>query len=1102
MQKPKWCYCLLVLLVAGLNLGLQTLPPDPAEQAQRALRDINASIGVKWVREEEDGNLTLCLTVPIETLAADQWMGMERLLRTTKQALIDIPWSSLVVQRWDSESKTCRPLSDFAPEPDPIPYRSSHETVESQALTPQQARIEEIFPHALVGKTVYVSAGHGWLWNGSRWVTQRPPYELIIEDHNNAEAVDQYLIPYLENAGATVIPVRERDWNASRVIADDDDGPTTFVSSGPWYTTSYPGTGYDGKAYQYALTDGPTAVCTWTLTVPKEGTYALYAWVRPGTNRAPDAHYTIYHAGGTHDVWVNQQIRRSTWRYLGRYPFYAGPAHVALDSGSLTDGKVVIADAVRLGGGMFDSLTSVSDPDFEPGTPPPDRPWWETATYYFSQWMGYEPGGYFNDVISRPMFARWNHAGSGEDAVYISWHSNGYAGVTRGTESYVHNGATYPRTTGSTELQQYVHHELIHDIRTGWDATWTDRGAKQMNLGELRLLYDNDPDDGDLDASLPGVLIEVAFHDQPEDATALKNPRFNQLAARAIYQGIVHYFEDRDGIDLTLAPDPPTHLRVENIGSGIVRVSWEPSPVDPNNLGGEAASAYQVYTSLDGFAWRDPVTVIGNDYDITNLDAGSTVYARVTAINGGGESFPTEVLGARAGDPGLLIVNGFDKLNHFGLVYEDDPTMGANERMWTDRMNSFAYAVIHGESIPVSYTYGWDSASNEAIASDLVDLSEYTVVDWILGEESTNEDGTLNAAERARIGTYLDNGGGLLISGSEIAWDLEAMGRDPDFLHTTLRTDYIADDAATLSATPVAGAAFDGLGAITFDARDEYLVDYPDVLAPANGGNAALSYVGGIGGTAAVQASGPGGGGCERLIVIGFPFETITALSRTPIMRAALNYLNACHPIGAQIVSPVDDSYYRARPDFTGIAFGEGLLKVENQLVRVNDGHYWNGSSWESEAVWLTATGTETWSYTMPPLNDDTYSARARAVGVEHTSDPITVSFTLDTTAPLTCPTVITPTGGVTLTNLLISFQWEAIPDSGSPISYHVEIDGLIVSTSEVTHTASLQAGSHQWRIRARDMAMNLGPWSELQLFYIDLEKVFLPVILRSGLGD
>jgi hypothetical protein len=49
-----------------------------------------------------------------------------------------------------------------------------------------------------------VSAGHGWAWNSNfnTYRTQRPVYpsrppsgEGVVEDFNNAEAANQYLLP-------------------------------------------------------------------------------------------------------------------------------------------------------------------------------------------------------------------------------------------------------------------------------------------------------------------------------------------------------------------------------------------------------------------------------------------------------------------------------------------------------------------------------------------------------------------------------------------------------------------------------------------------------------------------------------------------------------------------------------------------------------------------------------------------------------------------------------------------------------------------------------------------------------------------------------------
>ena len=436
---------------------------------------------------------------------------------------------------------------------------------------------------SLAGKTVYISAGHGWHWTSIGWRTQRIVYQGFIEDHNNAEVVDQYLIPYLENAGAKVVPVRERDWNATRDIVDDGDGAGAFASTGTWTTSS--STGYNGSTYVYALSQvgSATATATWNLNVGTSNDYAVYAWVKPGINRAPDAHYTIHHAGGQAEVTIDQRVGPETWRYLGTYPFYAGSVSVTLDNSSSVSGAAVIADAIRVGGGMFDSFQGIYEKaDITPyPSSPPNEPYWESAAYYYSQWMGMNPNlwSYLNDVISRPLYARWNHAGTNEDAVYISWHTNGHDGTARGTVSYVfqNDPVEYPdcvRTAGSLDLQSAVHNELIHDIRAGWDANWQDRGKRQADLGEVRRLCVDSPSEKEI----PGVLLEIAFHDNPDDANALKDPRFNQLSARSVYQGIVHYFENRDSVNLTLLPEPPTHLRVTNQGSGQLLVAWSPGP--------------------------------------------------------------------------------------------------------------------------------------------------------------------------------------------------------------------------------------------------------------------------------------------------------------------------------------------------------------------------------------------------------------------------------------------------------------------------------------------------------------------------------------------
>ena len=1086
-----------IIVLLGVLRG-QTAAIDPPPDVTGQVRSLLAEAGLPWAVHEVDfaaQTITICLDVPLETLRADDGLGAETVQAAVRKALTPLDWRVLRVQARDLDTGACRALSRFLPGA----VAKVPATAQSPALS--AAPVASSFSRGLAGKTVYVSAGHGWQWSyaSEAWRPQRGVTEGMIEDHNNAEAVGQYLIPYLENAGATVIPVRERDWNTARVIVDNDQGAPGYVETGLWATSIL--TGYAGGTYRFASTVAitPTATVSWRIAVPRRGTYALYAWVYPGPNRAPDARYTISHAGGATHVWLDQRVRQQTWRYLGTFPFYAGTATVTLDNASAGgSGAVVIADALRLGGGSFDSLDAiVTDAAF-----PPQRPWWEIATFYYSQWMGldYDAWEGFNDVTGRPMFARWNHAGSGEDALYISWHTNGYTGTTRGTESYVHNGDTYSRTLGSPELQTAVHQELLHDIRVGWDAAWVDRGQRQADLGELRMLWDEN-----LATQMPGVLLEIAFHDNPEDAQALKDPRFNQLAARAVYQGIVRYFEQRDAVDLVTLPEPPTHLRVQNLGGGAVRVAWQPSPTDGAGLRGEVATGYRVYTSTDGFAWGAPVAVAGTSTTLTGLAAGQTLYAHVTATNDGGESFPTEVLGARVGDhPLLLIVNGFDRLHAGEIVIQYDPVEGPNARMWVDQMNARDYVVHHGEAVPV--TYAWNSASNEAVRDGLVSLQDTLLVDWLLGEEATLEDGTLNTAERAALLAFLDSGRALLISGSYLAWDLDAMGRAPAFMHDVLRAGYVVSDAGTSAVQPVAGGAFADLGAFTFDALDAYVVDAPDVLAPASGATAALSYAGGVGGAAAIQYVE----GCQRLLVLGFPLEAVPQPSRDAVMTRALDDLSACLMPDTTIAIPQASGAYSVTPAFTGSAYAWGLTGVSVQVQRADPGDvgaFWTGADWGT-AMWLTATGTSPWSYLLPTLIDEgLYTVTARAESMREGSvwldpTPAVATFTYDVTPPLT-PTLITPTGTLFLRTPLLVFQWTAPEDTGSPLSYQLEVVAQadaavrVYNVSTTMYTATLPTNVYTWRVRAIDAAGNAGPWSNTAVFAVEVEQVFLPAVMR-----
>jgi hypothetical protein len=938
---------------------------------------------LEGVEVRPDQAVIVRLRVPVDALRSLDHTAFEIIVNQIGSTLEPLRWRDLRIQTWDPVARAYVPLATFLP---PVPVLRKDTVLSGEEAPPFPAARAGQPPApgqgqpqgALSDKTVYVSAGHGWLWNDTldRWRTQRPPYPNlpyegpIIEDHNNAEAVNQYLLQYLWNAGAQVWPVRERDMNGAEVIVDNDaPGPgATYFETGVWATSTY--TGYQGLMYRYATTVNgmATATAVWTATLPADGKYAVYVWYRPGSNRAPAARYTVHHAGGDTVVTVNQRHHGLTWHYVGTYGFRAGEeARVTLDNRSSVAGSVVIADAVRFGGGTFDDLDGIQTSALVA----PHRPWWEVAAFYHTQRMGVDPDGCpdFNDVIARPIYARWEHGGTGDDAVYVSWHTNGYSGYQttyRGTLSIVHNGEGNPVTSGSVQLRDAIHAELVHDARAGWDPTWPGL-TRSMNLTELRELWD-------AVYPLPGALIEIAYHDNPTDADALKEPAFEMLAARAVYQGIVHYFAQRDGIDLVELPEPPTHLAVQNVGGGQVRVSWQPSPADGIGLAGDPATGYRVYTGTDGLGWSNGVPVTAaTTYTLTGLAPGQLLFVRVSATNNGGESFPTETLGVRGGnDAEILLVNGFDRLNRTMLVAETDPVERPNQRMFLDRMNRYDYVIQHGEALSEPF----DSASNEAVRDGLVSLGDYTMVDWILGEESA-PDQTLDATERAWLTQFLDDGGALFLSGTEVGWHLDDQGGDPVFYHNVLRSAYAGDDAETYTVAPVSGSIFAGLTPFRFDAAGTYDADYPDQLMPVNGSVAVLAYQGGAGGTAAVQY----GGGCQRLVYFGFPFETVWPDRRPVVMGRVLDFLDECAVLPqTTILLPVDGQWYKASPPLSGLAAGMyGVERVEVALCRQTGGNCWDGTGWVNRIAWLAAAGTANWAYSLPPLEPDGYSLLAQA---------------------------------------------------------------------------------------------------------------------------
>jgi N-acetylmuramoyl-L-alanine amidase len=849
--------------------------PAPAEAA-RGLSSAFPPGTTLVSADSRDGQLTLQLALPQEFFAAfDAWTSelQEEQVWYTLTPL-DVRGVMLTAAGPDG---VVRPLAEYLPDVARPVKDAGDVSSDTPGHTPivggptPPAPDRPVGP--LSGKTVYISAGHGWLWGstyqGTRWYTQRPPYQDLIEDHNNAEAVNWYLINYLYDAGADVWTVRERDFNTQELIVDNDAGAPGYTETGARTTSGMPG--YNNGSYRYATAGGSTtATATWTPAMTTAGYYGVYAWYKKGSNRINDARYQVYHSGGMTEVTFNEELHGSTWRYLGTFYFTPGAGqHVTLINQTATQpGDVVVADAMRFGGGMG---------SLDPGGGTSGQPRWEEGSLLWAAYQGY-PVDYSDDsldVTVRPLYSEWEREAS-DDPVYLAWHTNG--GGVRGTESYIYNGVP---TTGSLELQASIHGELINDLRAAWDPAWTDRGQRTANFGELREL-----------STMPGTLVELAFHDNVDDAAALKEPEFERIAARAMAEGIVKYYAARDGAPVRLAPEPPTHLTVRNVSYQSLRIAWR-APAS-GGAGGDPAQSYRVYVSPDGFGWNAGIPVAGTVYTLTGQTVGQIRYVRVAAVNQGGESLPTPVIAARVANQGgvpFLMVNDFDLLYGGMLIPEDTPqpiSPTYNLRMALDRMNRYNYVVQHANAFPSGYVF--DGVQRDAVVDGDVSLLDYRVVDWLSGVDwRYRNQGGIDAGVQSRLGAFLGAGRGLLVSGSEIGWDLVNNNLGAAFYRNTLHADFVADDANTYAVTAVPGSVFDGLGTLGLDdgTHGVYNVRWPDQITPYAGSQAALSYQGGTGGTAAVQYAGT-----SRLIMLAFPLEGLYGNGqRAAVLARALPWL-------------------------------------------------------------------------------------------------------------------------------------------------------------------------------------------------------------------
>jgi hypothetical protein len=766
-----------------------------------------------------------------------------------------------------------------------------------------------------------MNSGHGWTFDPTSWRLQRgTALNSMNEDYGNLDQLN-FFAAYCFNAGAIVASMRPLGQQTNEVIIDNDDAAVTFA--GTWNNSSQ--TTFWGSAgdvpYRFAsLSASETATATYTPTIPVAGYYPVYTWVLAGSDRGHQL-YRIRHTGGESQIRIPHHMVGNGWVYLGEYYFNAG-SNAAVGSvvisnlRSTTNGTVVIADAIRFGNGMG----SVDQGGGVSGYPREE----ESCRYWIKANLGqgqstslYESSGNDEqDSWSAPgkMSAEMNReaAGSIYKRIHISFHSNASTGNpatanSRGVEGLITPIITPNQPELARLCGQTVNDELVGLGSPPLEFAWFNRGSSitfsnASGYGEIS--------DNNFNGEMDATIIEVAYHDNTSDAALMRDPKARDAIARAAMHAVVKYMNEFDTVDtvpLIFLPEPPANVRAIGKTNNLVSLAWA-APVSVANSG--APTNYVIYQSTNGYGFGNPISVgYVTNFAVSNLIAGQDYYFRVAAANAGGESFPSAVVGCRppqtSASTKALFVNGFDRFDRTTNLKQDlvaqnyvppGPT-GGNERVLPRRVNAFDYVVPHGKAIS-AYGMAFDSCHHNAITNDLVALTNYPIVIWESGNESTSDE-SFSSAEQTKVAVFLAGGGNLFVSGSEIGWDLDRPSgpttADRNFFHDQLHARYVADSSSSWNFSANNASLFAGNTNGLFDdgARGIYMVGFPDVIAPTNYGTlSAINYSNVATGAAAVVYNGTAGGG--KVVYLAFPFETITSAAvRNAYMASALNLFTA-----------------------------------------------------------------------------------------------------------------------------------------------------------------------------------------------------------------
>lgn len=810
--------------------------------------------------------------------------------------------------------------------------------------------------HGLFDRHLSLWASHGRYYDGKkdRWKWQRPNLFGTTEDLFTQTIVIPYLIPMLENAGAVVFTPRERDWQKNEVIVDnggrgyvEDSGKETWKTAQEKGFAYHAGTYRDGEnpftqGTARAVKATKKADVSWASyqpNIPQGGKYAVYVSYQSLKNSVSDAQYIVMHKGQRTVFKVNQQMGGGTWVYLGTFDFDRGNNEFnrVVVTNSSSESGVVTTDAVRFGGGMG---------NIERGGSCSGMPRCLEGARYSAQWAGAPysvysskngSDDYGDDINVRSNMTNWLAGGStyvptleGKKVpIELSLAVHSDAGYTTVNDSIIGSLAICTTSFNDGRLNSGVSRMVSHDFAdslltglqrdiSGKYRKWTRRYLWDRNYSETRK------------PEVPSAIIETMSHQNFADMRRGLDPNFRFTLARSLYKTILRFVNGNHSVPSVVQPLPVSNFRIERNSSGGLRLSWiaEKDEQEPTAV----PTSYIVYTSEDGMGFDNGTVVYTSSFDF-EAKKGVNYCFKVTALNRGGESFPSETLAAylskSAHAKDILVVDGFSRLSGPAVVddysrqgFDLGSDIGVSYGLtagWNGRQQCFDKSragsegegslgycgdelagrfimgnnrdgsVCHVKDIAMSGAYNVVGCSLEALDNNLVKLDQYNLVDIAFGLQCNDGHSlvvykTFSETLQCKLRSYAKSGGRILVSGAYVGSDM-TQPHERSFMSDVLKTTFTGTD------TNSGNNMVDGLG-LSFDIIRQindrhFAATSVDRIAACDGRSfAAMRYQDGS--TAGVAYDGTD----YKSFVMGYPYECINNVrTRQQVMKGLLGFL-------------------------------------------------------------------------------------------------------------------------------------------------------------------------------------------------------------------